>query len=755
MNKRRTISWVIVICLFILSLSMAFAADVSVLDVNKKAQTLNKLGILSGDGKGNYNLSSSLKRSEAATFIVALLGKTKEVVDNKSKYIDTGFSDVKSTDWHAASVGFCKANAIISGIGQNKFGPKNSITEKAFLTMVMKAIGYTNEDFSSGNVYQKAYEIGLVTEDIYQDKTDDNKNYTRSQVVDVMYNALGLKIKNGDIILIKKLIIDGQISPQKAIEAGFVFDELPTTISQITVLSDEWIILRFNESIKELNDSNIVIYESSRKKVLPTKVVTQTGTEIRIKTDVQEVGREYGININNIIDSQNNFVKEVKTTFIGYENKEIKSDLFKISKVEQRSNNEIAVYFTHPININAERPEFYSIQQADNIVFEGNKNNISVKVMDDKSNAVILNTKDFIFQQDIDYTIKIKGSLLSAYGTNLGLEAGDQKIFIVKTMETQQFKLVGITSLNNKSIQLDFNKPVYKTTAEQVFSYYITEINTGTPIQIMKSAVSNNSFGKDCSIILTIAGTFDSKKGYNLLVNSIYDATKQTNIEEQKFTFNTLDKTNTDNKITSILPIDTNSVSISFEKKIDAKSAEDISNYSILCLNNTSYNIVPMKAVYTNDSPYSVKLYFAHNKPMTSGYLYRIKILTTFQDYTGQTLSTPVEYNYTANNIVKEKPEITKAAFIAKDTLKINFSKDIALDTPNILTQNYFIQMINDENIKKMPISINYIDRNTLVIKFDSIDFNNQYYFKFVELKDITGETYSGVQINTAIVSGE
>ena len=756
MNKRRILAMILTICILTVSVSMTFAAETGIVtDVTTKAQTLNKLGMLAGDGKGNYSLDSNLKRSEAATFIVKLMGKTKEVADRNSQYINTGFDDVKATDWFAAYVGFCRENDVISGVGNNKFGPNSNVTEKAFLTMTMKALGYTSDDFNWNSVYQKAYDIGLVTGNDYNGKTQDNVNYTRAEVVNIMYAALTLKVKDTENILLKQLVNEGQLEPKVVADAGLSDDKLPVEIAKVYVQGSQWIKIDLNEPVKQLKDTDISVYENLKWEALSTKIISQTDKEIRIKTDSQIAGLEYVIKISNLIDEDNNYVREIKSKFIGFENKAVESDLFKISKIEQISGSDIAVYFTHPVNINAEQPECYSILKSEETLIEGNKNNISVKVMDGQPNAVILNIKNFTFSQDVEYTVKIKGSLISAYGTYLGQEAGDQMNFFGKSIATEAFKLVGLTPLNNKSIQLDFNKPIHKVTAEQVFSYYITELTIGTPIQIIKATTTNNTYGTDCAVVLTIAGTFDIKKAYGLMINSVSDATKQNKIEEQSYSFNPTDKVIGDMKIASIIPIDVNSVSISFDRKLNPKTAEDITNYSVLCLNNTSYNISPIKAVYSSKYPNTVKLYFAYNKPMTAGYMYKVRIMNTLQDYTGTAMTAPLEYTYIANNVIKTKPEIVKAAFIAKDTIKITLNKDIALDVPNILTSNYYIQTIGVDNANKMPLAITYIDTNIIVLRFDKIDFSKQYYLKFNEIKDITGDTYSGDQVNTAIVIGE
>lgn len=755
MNKRKIISVFLVICLVTLSLSATFGADVNTSDVNAKAQALNKLGMLAGDGNGNYNLSSRLKRSEAATFIVRLMGKSDYVLENKDIYIDTGFSDVKTTDWYASYVGYCVQNEIINGLGQGKFGPNGDITEKAFLTLTLKVLGYTTDDFGWSDVYQKAYEVGLVTDANYMYKTEDNKNYTRAQVVEIMYTALGLKMKDSDTTLIEKLISDGAVDTQQAVDTGFVADELKTAITEITTSGEQWITVKFNEAVKPILESDISIYEKERKAKLNFTIIEQTETEMKLKTDTQKPGIEYVLTIASITDSGNITVKSISSGFNGYANIGISSDFFKISKIVQRSSNEIEVYFTHPVNINAEQPEFYSVFQGETSLLEGSKNSMSVNVIEGMPNAVVLNTRAFTFQPDIDYTIKIKGSLISAYGTNLGLEAGDQISFIAKSVQTEPFKLAGITALNSKTVQLDFNKPINKSIAENIYAYKIADLASGVQVQIVNAVTADNTYGSDCSVILTVASDMDSKKAYSLILSYVMDATKQSTIEEQQFSFNPSVQTSADLKITAVVPIDLNTIKVTFDKNIDQVSAEDISNYYVICIDNASYNLRPIKAVFSQDDPRSIRLFIDSAKPLIAGYTYKVNVSTNFKDFTGIKISIPLEYNFIAINVAKTRLEISKAVFIASDTVKISFSKDITLDSPNILTSNYYIQVINDESEKRVPLSINYIDKNTIVLKFDKIDFTKQYYFKYRQLKDITGEMYTGDQINTAIIQGQ
>ena len=86
------------------------------------------------------------------------------------------------------------------------------------------------------------------------------------------------------------------------------------------------------------------------------------------------------------------------------------------------------------------------------------------------------------------------------------------------------------------------------------------------------------------------------------------------------------------------------------------------------------------------------------------------------------------------------KIKVDSAKIISKDAIKVTFSKDIALEGQNILTSNYTLENITgDQVIKKIPLSVNYINGTTIILKFDKVDFNIPYSLRFNTLKDYSG----------------
>ena len=752
MNKRRILVAVLIFAFLVASVFPIMAQEnLGQTDIDNQtiANKLNKLGMLSGDSKGNYNLNSKLLRAEGSTFIVNLLGMSDFVKQNKSTMSLTGFQDVKETDWYAAYIGFCSQNKILEGYkvdDKSVFGPTQFLTEKQFLAMLLRALGYT--EVAWDDIYKTAFQVGLVKDKSYESKTLDNLEFTRADTIRLMYYALLINKKDSNIPLIKQLVKEGKITQTKAVEAGILNDELVTSVSNVIVQGDEWIEILLNEAIQPIQDTNINIFDSQTKEILGFKIYSQSDSKIRLKTSKQGANREYTIELKNVLDQEGNTVNKVSSRFIGYDNKAIVSDFFKISKVEQVSNNELMVYFTQPINENAENADNIDIFLGTNLFIDGNNTTLLVSKKTSTNNALKITLKNQSFSSDTEYTIKISGSMISSYGTYLGQENGDERSFVTQNIHNDKFGLVEIKSITNKIVQLDFNHSL-DYTAEQVFNYYITEGYTNIPFPITMASILN-----DKSVILVLGNEMDNKVPYNLLINIAYDEGKVNKIENQKYSYSSTTNKLSDMQIISIKHTDYNCITVTFDRPIQEAASTNVNNYSLLCINDTMYDEIPVKAVYSKQEPNNIKLYFSYNKPLIADNAYKLKVKASFRDVYGVMLSKEIDYTFIANKTVKTEPKIVDAVYIAKDTIKINFNKDISMDSPNIITQNYYVESGVRDSVRKVPIGITYIDSNTIVFRFDKIDTSGQNYIMYKEIKDITGETYTGGQAGILIRQG-
>ncbi len=763
MNKRKVLAGILAITFLLTSFLSVFAADNNILTkptIEEKTKVLNSLGIISGDGKGNYNLSSQLLRAEAATIIVNLMSMDTHIKENINKYKTTSYKDVKSTDWFVYNVSYCEQNNIMSGIGNSKFGPTLFISEKAVLTMLMRVLGYNDSygDFEWNTVYKKAYEIGLVDDPIYETLSDDNTHYLRSDVIGVIYKALTLNIKNENYSLLQKLVNNGLKDHKTAYDTGLLKDSVFAQIDQMTTLSETRISVMFNENISGLSTSSIEIYEKDKRSIrLKAELMLQQDKKITIKTEKQQPNKEYVVEVFGGVDNEGNKSRVISGSFKGYKPTEIVSDFFKISSIQSVGRSEIKVYFTHPINENSEIASYYSITENGNPFIQGTSSNLNVNLLEYQNNGISITLKDKVFNPENEYKLSVSGKLISTYGTNLYDGLGDEIIFIPNDKVDQSLDVETITSTSNNTVQLNFNREINPILAQQVFNYYITDWNNN-PIQIKKATLTDSINGMGKSVTLTLGSTLEKLKNYNLMINTLNDITKQYKIEEKSYTFNGNYPEYVEFKVSNISVVDSGTIIINFNKGIDVTSATDISSYTIQEMGSTYRSFQPDNVYFSKDNPQQVKLYFKSDKALKGGVQYGLRIYPSFRDYTGTNINKLIDYNFVPNNIVKAIPMIAKSVIISKDSVKISFfNKDISLNAPNSSAQNYFLEYtVNGENIKKVPIAVTYIDTSNIILKFDLLDYTQTYTIKCKTIKDYAGETWAEPdKLKSVVIMGQ
>lgn len=161
--------------------------DADNIDYTEAVEVMNAIGVLEGDGTGNFNPKGILNREQAAKILsIVMLGKS---MANKLSVGEVKFADVKATDWAAPYIAYCAANGIVVGDGTN-FYPKAELTGHAFAKMLLVALGadgtYTGADWAI-NVAVDAQNYGLtagLSGIVLSDKL------TREQAAQMALNAL-------------------------------------------------------------------------------------------------------------------------------------------------------------------------------------------------------------------------------------------------------------------------------------------------------------------------------------------------------------------------------------------------------------------------------------------------------------------------------------------------------------------------------------------------------------------------------------
>lgn len=134
----------------VLSLAPTVAHAMSFPDVSedtdyaKAIEYISELNIMVGDTQGNFNPNKIVSRAEMATIICRMLGKTENLS------ISNVFDDVPTTHWANPYISKAAELGIVSGYGNGKFGPSDSVTYEQAITMVIRAIGESNQAISYG-----------------------------------------------------------------------------------------------------------------------------------------------------------------------------------------------------------------------------------------------------------------------------------------------------------------------------------------------------------------------------------------------------------------------------------------------------------------------------------------------------------------------------------------------------------------------------------------------------------------------------
>ncbi len=726
--KKATVIF-LVMCI-VMSIMMPLNAA-STKSSNEMAITLNKFNILKGDGK-DFNLNGSLVRGEAATFIVRLMGMEESVLADKAKWANTKFKDVQSSAWYAPYVGYCSQMGIIDGYPDGNYKPNENISEKAFIKLVLGVLGYKyNVDYTWNNVYRKAYDVGLVYGPDYEFKEKDDVNYKRGSVVTVLFNSLDRTNRTTKVKVLDSLLEKGIIKRADAVSEGFIKDSIITAISSIGVLDATTVKVKFNEKIKSISSSSILISETQNTSTkLTATIKSQSDDEVTITTSTQIPDKGYTINISDVSDQEKN-VNTVTGTFTGYKNVEVKSDFFRISKIEPVSKNVINVFFTHPVNLNAEVPMYFDVLDGTTTYIKGSFQSESVKCLAPYDNAVSIFFKEKDLADNKSYSLKVSGELYSVYGTKLNNGSGESMGFVARASANEGFYVTNITAINKKYIRVRFNKDVDVSSA-QVFTNYSIKDSNEIPGFIGNAIVTKEGVYKNKEVTLQVGSWLENKQ-YKLIINNVYDSFRQiplTSDQPYQLVGVTTDIENL--SLVNVFVEDKGTLSVYFNRPLSDTTATDQFRYTVTGITNPGYTSNPIKVYYNSEiNPYMVKLFIAGDE-MAAPNTFKLKVDKIMQDYFGETPPDDLYYTFngTSNNNIK--PYMTEALIISNDTIKVSFNEEISANVPNTLSTNYSLSYKDGSNtVTKNPASVNYVNAKTLTLRFDNLDLSKVYTLKF------------------------
>lgn len=221
---KRTICLALTISL-LLSLCMGISANAAN-DEPKyydQASALYELGLFKGtgtnaDGSPIFDLMAPANRIQGLVMLIRLLGEEQDAL------AFTGacpFIDVPA--WAKQYAAYAYAKGYTKGTTATTFGADDGLLGKAYLTFVLRALGYSdaNGDFSYNEATTFATGLGLIAEGQCEG------NLLRDDCALVSHSAMRQKMKGTDTKLAEKLIADGVLTAE-AVDTANVLDEVVT-----------------------------------------------------------------------------------------------------------------------------------------------------------------------------------------------------------------------------------------------------------------------------------------------------------------------------------------------------------------------------------------------------------------------------------------------------------------------------------------------------------------------------------------------
>ena len=130
-------------------------ADIAGTTHENAIAALVRAGVITGDIDGLFHPFNNLTRAEACTIIVrAIAPPSADIIGTPTQRVPaSGFPDMAGAGWAENYVSFAVRHGIVFGYPDGTFKPGNNVTSNEMLTMMLRAIGLTNEEIGSNWPY--------------------------------------------------------------------------------------------------------------------------------------------------------------------------------------------------------------------------------------------------------------------------------------------------------------------------------------------------------------------------------------------------------------------------------------------------------------------------------------------------------------------------------------------------------------------------------------------------------------------------
>ncbi len=161
MKRIRMICMTAVLALLLANASFAAATSPQ----QTAAAYLREAGIMVGNEHGDMMLDQGLTRAQMAAVVTRVAANMEHVKADSTYYRgQCRFNDVP--DWAKVYVGYCAANHLVAGYGNDVYGANDPVTPAAACTVMLRCLGDVGVDWNYATACQTAVELGLASTDI-------------------------------------------------------------------------------------------------------------------------------------------------------------------------------------------------------------------------------------------------------------------------------------------------------------------------------------------------------------------------------------------------------------------------------------------------------------------------------------------------------------------------------------------------------------------------------------------------------------
>ena len=271
-------------------------------------EALIALGVMEGFPDGTYALEKEVTRAQLAKMLVVCLG-LGNTLDNFKGF--SMFNDVDSTHWALDYINAAVQSKVIIGYPDGTFKPEKTVSYIEAITMVIRALGYSNVVDREG-IWPTAYMLKAVELELLDDMDSMKSNdvVLRGNAAILLWNMLrtpmwriesesetnGMNLKAGDIMLNIKFpnfkylkdaylanisINDGEVTAKVSdIDNDFIISAKLKDFDLTHILEG----MRISTLIKDYKDSENATFLilTPRYSIIDGRVTKVTSTKIEI-----------------------------------------------------------------------------------------------------------------------------------------------------------------------------------------------------------------------------------------------------------------------------------------------------------------------------------------------------------------------------------------------------------------------------------------------------------------------------------------